>query len=192
MEPSSSRPYFVIFAVVAILVAAFILKQEYATAQNAANPSASTDNGIQLHETADHWFARVGWQKLGFKSQEQSDELLKLLKVKRLRDPSPDQKKLLHQLIAEKGVPQTTAVGFLAGFRNLDTQKEFLPDAASLYDPKGRNSEIRLILASWMSSPEGEDLVKTLEKSKDKQLAAFVTQLVYDHDFPSTNTPAGA
>lgn len=191
METSSSRPYFALFAIVAILVAAFILKQEYATAQGVTNPEASSDPGMQLHETAEHWFARVGWQKLGFKSKEQSDETLKLFEVKRLTNPSPDQKRLLHELMAEKGVPQSTAIGFIERFRDPQTEKEFLPDAAALYDPNGGNSEIRSILASWMDSPEGRDVVKTLEKDKNKQLAAFVSKFIYDHDNPSGNIMGG-
>ncbi len=192
METSTSRPYFAIFAVIAILIAGFILKQELTEGKADVAPGTVVDPNdphIQVHETARVWFTRVGWQKLGYPSKEQADQTLALLETRRLRDLDPDQQKLVHELIAEKGPPHDAGIGLLPGIRNPDTEKKFLPDVVAQFDPApdSQNSVFRSIMASWCGSPAGEEVVKTLENDKNPTIVKYVTNLIYNHDNPSSN-----
>jgi hypothetical protein len=188
METSSSRPYFAIFAIVAILVAAFILKQEYASANVKPEvAAASADPHQGLKESPKDWVARVGWQKLGFASQEQADQAVALMGVRRMRDMTPDQQKLLHGLLADKGLAHDVGVSFLPRMRNPEVQAKFLPEVAALYSPTDRNVAVRATLSSWCDTPEGKELVLKLTKDKNQDLAKFASAVVWNHDNPSGN-----
>jgi hypothetical protein len=192
MENSSSRPYFAIFAIVAILIAGFILKNEYSGTATEASGKNDSDPGMQLHESPAHWIQRVGWQNVGFTSQEQADQTLALYGVKRGQDFSEAQQQLIHTILGLKGYPHDVGLHMLTSIRNPDIAQKFVPDVEAQFEPDGQNSFDRVVLDTWYGREASKPVVVQLEKSKNQAFAKFVTDLAYNHDYPSGNSPGGA
>jgi len=93
METSSARPYFAIFAIVAIGVAAFILKNEFAGAAQPDKVATQTVDRMlvmkpgspdMVPEEVPVWFKRVGYERLGFASQDEMQKTQDLMMTKGL------------------------------------------------------------------------------------------------------------
>src|SRR4051812_41288342 len=107
METSSARPYFAIFAIVAIGVAAFILKNEFAgAAQPDKVATQQVDRMLILKpgspemtpEDVPVWFKRVGYARLGFASQDEMQKTQDLMMTKGLTNVTADQMALVKKL----------------------------------------------------------------------------------------------
>jgi len=191
MDTTSSRPYMAIFAVIALIVAGFVIKQEYSSANKTEDQIAAESPQRMLVEGKDgrvpepipDWFKRVGYQKLGFESQQEMDDTQKLMAVKRQEDYTPDQLQLIHKLVASKGIPQQMGISLLPGLRPKGARKDFVPDVKSLFVKGSPNQAFTTVLSTWCQSGD-EDLVKSLAKDPDKDLAAKAQQIVTDFEFP--------
>lgn len=200
MNTSSSKGYIAIFAVVAVAVAAFVLRQQFAAA---AQPAAEEDtvrgklvlakNGSgMVPESPEAWFKRVGYEKLGFKSQEQADKTLALMKAKGGFNPlTKEQGDMIRELLAMDGQPHGIGVGLLVKIRDTEHRKEFLPEIKALVKPGERNQDFKRIMASWCQSGD-MDLVKALAKDPNKDLAELANQAALDYEFPGKDGPGGA
>jgi len=189
MQTTSARPYLLIFAVVALAVAGFILKQELSTVDKPAGDDLTTpqrllveEKGGRVPEKFDDWFKRVGYEKLGFASASDMDVTKAMLTGGRGAEPTPDQLKVLHKDLASEGIPKSLGISLLPGLHTPELHKEFLPEVKGLFAKGSPNQNFRTILSSWyQSDPE---LVKSLQKDPDKDLAAFVKDIITGIEFP--------
>ncbi len=192
METSSTRPYLAIFAIVALVVAGFIIKAEYSSNNQTDDQVAAKSPrrmlvavpGAQdrVPEKIPDWFKRVGYKDLGFENQQDMEATEAIMDVKRGDNYTPDQLKLIHKLLATPGIPSELGVSLLPGMRPNAARAEFTAEVKKLY---GTNKgAFHAILATWCRSGD-EDLVKTYAKDSDKDLAAYAQQIITDYEFPS-------
>jgi len=190
---SSPRPYLAIFALVALVAAAFILKQEFAGAGQAGT-SGSADSKTapdrllvetkagRVPEPIPDWFKRVGYQKLGFATEQDMKITKDMLTAHRGAEKTPEQLKELHALLASQGIPKQLGVSLLPGLQQ-NARKEFLPDVRALYVDGAPNQNFTTIVKRWYTSGD-PDLIKSLQKDPDPQLAAYMKQLITDLEYP--------
>jgi hypothetical protein len=190
MQNPSARPYLLIFAVVALAAAGFILKQELANADKPMNADdltqpqrllVETKNG-RVPEPFDQWFTRVGYEKLGFQSKEDMDQTKAILTGGRRQELTPEQLKLLHRLLTADGIPKQLAISVLPELHTPEQHREFLPEVRKLFAKGSPNQNFRTILSRWYGSDP--ETVKLLETDPDKDLAAYVKQMITDIEFP--------
>jgi hypothetical protein len=160
METSSARPYYAVFAILAIAIAGFFLKQQIAaaaTSEAATSPARQIVD--QVPEKYPAWFKRVDFAKLGFQSQADEDRALTMIEIKRgIKELSPDQEKQLHDMIASKELIQHQVGMDLLSRINGPLVEKFVPDVKAMYTPGGRNQEFKTMLSIWYSRGS-EDVV---------------------------------
>ena len=192
---TSKSSYLAIFAIVALVIAAFTLKLEYSGAGQTTNSNVTnedknsperllveTKNG-RVPEPIPDWFKRVGYQNLKFASPEQMKVTQDMLTARRGADKTPDQLKVLHQLLASDApFPKKLGVSLLPGLQS-PARKEFIPELRKLYAEDPNHQNFRTIVSRWYNSGD-KDLVVSLEKDSDAKLAADVKQIVTDIEYP--------
>jgi hypothetical protein len=191
MQNSSARPYLLVFAIVALAAAGFILKQELSSTDKPSAMDDTTQTNRMLvegpdgrvPEKVDLWFKRVGYVKLGFDNQADMDQTQAMLTAGRGAQPTSDQYKLIHKLVASQNpIPKQLGIGMLPGMRTPSEHKEFLPDVKTLFAKGSPNQNFRTILSTWYRGDA--EIVKSLEKDPDKDLASFVSKMVTDIEYP--------
>lgn len=193
MESSNSRPYFAIFAIIAIIVAGFILKSELTTQDTAEAKADPKDPHSLPHESEKDWFKRVGWQKLGFTSQEQMDDLVKLEHQRKVADMTPAEEQMLHQFLSsQNNLLYGSAMTVVPRLSTEKLQEEFLPEVKATYIQGTPNGLLREITSSWIGTPSGRTVLKKLEDDPNKDLGDVVKQTINNHDNPFGNSPGGA
>jgi|SRR5579885_1049667 len=202
METSSARPYYAIFAVVAIVVAGFILKQEYASNNDSDNPqvaAAKSPNRMlidspagEVPEKIPDWFKRVGYKNLGFESQTDMEGTQAMLEQRGgLTNLTPDQTALIRKDIATKGIPRDLGIDLLNSVRDTKDRQAFVPDVRALYDPKGSNQTFRTITSNWVSSGDKALVQEMADKDKDSSLKEFVRDEIWNIENPAKGGPSG-
>jgi len=199
METSSARPYFAIFAIIAIAVAAFILKNEFAGAaepDTKAGPGSPVVNtsparGLvrppgavdQVPEPIPDWFKRVGYQKLGFADQAEMDHAQKLMTTRGLTDLSKDDVALIRKLhSSDNAILKSIGFNLLVKVQGTESRKQFVPEVVAMYSPKGSNQEFMKVALHWVKSGD-RDLVEQMAKdSKQPEMVAFLETALSGQD----------
>jgi hypothetical protein len=192
MENSSARPYFAIFAVVAIVVAGFMLKQQFATAsltpdqieqKSPRRMLVETKSG-RIPESIPDWFKRVGWKDLGFVSEQQMTITQGIVSSGR---KSPDLTKeeldTIRDLVASEGITKDLGIQALTRIQKPEDRKAFLPVVKSLYADGAPNQAFRTLVSGWYRSGDA-DLIKTFEKDPNPKLRQFVRRIIDDIEYP--------
>lgn len=168
MQPSKSKAYYALFAIVAIALALFILRWE----MNAANAKPEAP--------------KLSYQEAGFKSQTEMDAAAELLKGRKFKGLAPDQEPMVHRWIAGTGKARLSGIGVVARLQDDQQRNRFLPDIRTLYTTDAPKSVVDGIFATWCHNG-GEDYVKGLEKDKDPMVAKMAKAAWERYKYPPLN-----
>lgn len=153
LQPSKSRAYYAVFAIVAIALALFILRWEMNTVN--AKPEAP----------------KLTYQEAGFVSQSEMDQADNLIKGRKFKGLAPDQEPMVHRWVAGHGKAQLSGIGVVARLDNDEQRNRFLPDLRAAYASGAPKSVVDGVFSTWCHHG-GAEYVKKLEKDQDRTLAA--------------------